>query len=186
MVQPVLGSPPHCENKQEFKFAIQTSQVSCSPTSAVNLLKFYDVQATESEMARLCLTRESRSWLGFRLAEGGTSWLGLYRGLKLKLQDTDFEPIFFSMSFERFLEESGRGRLITALKLRSSLEQENPEQFQYLREGGWQPEVEHNVVFLGIEKDVVSLIDPKVGYEEMDLKDFRELWVGRGIFLEKK
>lgn len=183
MLQPILGVPPECKNEvDEFGIARQTSQVSCSPTSAVNLLAHYEIQTTESEMAKLCLTRTARSWLGMNFDEGGTSWLGLYRGLKLKLDGTRLTPKFFTLSYEEFVEEP-RGPIIISLKLDAGLEESSPDLFATLSYAGWQPGVEHSVVFREIENGFVSIIDPKVGYENMRAREFKALWVGRGIYL---
>lgn len=57
----------------------QTSGYSCSAASAVALLHRYGVEATEREMAELCVTKAGSS----RFA--GTSDSGLMRGLRLKL-----------------------------------------------------------------------------------------------------
>lgn len=186
LVQPILGIPPECKDEiGDFKYAIQTSQVSCSPTSAVNLLRHFKIDALESEMAELCLTRESRTWMGLSLSNGGTSWMGLYRGLKIKLAGTNLEPQFFTMSFERFAADPPKGQLIASLKLDFSLQKKDPERFENLKGGGWHPGVEHNVVYLEFKEDMVAIIDPKNGYEELPIKDFEALWVGRGIYLER-
>ena len=186
LVQPILGITPECKDEvDEFGIARQSSQVSCSPTSAVNLLAHYDIKTAETEMADLCLTRTSRSWMGLQIDEGGTSWMGLYRGLKLKLASTTFEPRFFSLTFERFAEDP-KGPLITSLMLDPELEKSDSNRYEQLSYAGWQPGVEHNVVFEKMTNGFVSIIDPKVGYEQMSAKDFQALWVGRGISLESR
>jgi hypothetical protein len=60
--------------------SLQTSPVSCSPCCAVTLLGCCGIEASEREMAELCLT-----------GRRGTSLLGLYRGLKLKTGQTDWD-----------------------------------------------------------------------------------------------
>lgn len=187
LIQPILGETPKCENQfDRYGVARQTTQVTCSPTSAVNLLSFYDIDTSESEMAELCLTRQERRWLGISFAQGGTSWMGLYRGLKIKLQDTVFEPKFFSLNYDSFMANP-RGPLIMSLSLRPELEVEDPELFIDLTMGGWQPGIEHNVVFSEILPHSVSLIiDPKIGIEEMPFYEFQELFVGRGIYVSKR
>ncbi|MEC9091194.1 MAG: hypothetical protein VX438_00715 [Planctomycetota bacterium] len=184
LFQPIVGITPECKNQiDEFGIARQSSQVSCSPTSAVNLLAYYGIKTTESEMSALCLTKTKRSWLGFQLDDGGTSWMGLYRGLKLKLSGSKFEPRFFSLTFEEFTEDP-RGPVIVSLMLDPSLEKKNPRQYERLRFLGWRPGLEHNVVFVEMSDWSVSIVDPEVGYEEMTPDEFEALWVGRGIFLE--
>ncbi|HEY1067630.1 MAG TPA: cysteine peptidase family C39 domain-containing protein [Pirellulales bacterium] len=60
-----------------FGFPIQSSNVSCSPTAAAELLRTAGVSATEREMIEACLTQSS-----------GTTTLGLYRGLAKKVEGT--------------------------------------------------------------------------------------------------
>src|SRR5262245_11988416 len=55
---------------------LQTSSYSCSPAAVAGFLHRFGVQATEQEMARLCVTR---SWIS------GTSDSGIIRGLRRKL-----------------------------------------------------------------------------------------------------
>lgn len=197
LIQPILGTPPVCHDQvDDFLMARQTSQVSCSPTSAVNLLAQYKIDAKESEMARLCLTRSTRNWLGLKLGQGGTSWMGLYRGLKLKLATTHLEPRFFSVSYQRFMKDLPDYPLILSLKLSESLHLRDAKLFDDLIGGGWQPGVEHNVVYLGPaesrsadgsnESKRVAIIDPFEGYEEIAIEKLEALWVGRGIYLESR
>lgn len=186
LVQPILGKVPESQDEvDDFQIARQSTQVSCSPTSAVNLLAFYDVPARESEMVRLCLTRRPISWLGIQISEGGTSWLGLYRGLKIKLRETPYEPRFFNWSHEQFAEAQPEKPVIVSLMLDPELETTQPELHALIRQDGWQPGVEHNVVYFRYEGDRVKIIDPKVGLETMPVEWFRQLWVGRGIYLQK-
>lgn len=57
----------------------QTSGYSCSPASAVMLLHYAGISATEREMAELCVTRCGNSTVA------GTSDSGAMRGLRLKM-----------------------------------------------------------------------------------------------------
>ena len=77
---PLLGRTPACSERwDELGTCLQTTDYTCSPACAATLLKKYGIAATEQEMAELCLTRR------------GTSWQGLYRGLKLKTAGTDWD-----------------------------------------------------------------------------------------------
>lgn len=79
LVHPLLGEAPHCGNQWDHEgHCRQTTSRTCSPAAAATLLARYGIPATEQEMAELCLTRQ------------GTSWQGLYRGLKLKTAASDF------------------------------------------------------------------------------------------------
>lgn len=82
LIRPTLGDPPRCFNLQPgLAIQYQTTDATCSAASAANLLRLYGIETSEYEMARLCLTRS------------GTHWQGLYRGLKLKLQDTPWDVV---------------------------------------------------------------------------------------------
>ncbi|MDB4794322.1 hypothetical protein OAG51_02760 [Pirellulaceae bacterium] len=188
MLHPIIGDTPICENKvDEFGDALQSSQYTCSPTSGVNLLKCYSIPSTESEMATLCLTKKSRQWLGFAVSEGGTSWMGLYRGLLLKLRGTRWKAVFLSESFDEFAA-TPRSPLIISLKLPRELAKTDPDRYHILREEGWQPGLEHNVLFRGFSENRNSafITDPKIGQDEIQMNDFRSLWVGRGMSIEDK
>lgn len=80
IVAPVLGTAPTCEAAASASPLIaQTTPYTCSPAAAASLLRLHGIAATESGMARLCLTRH------------GTHWMGVYRGLKLMTQGTAWE-----------------------------------------------------------------------------------------------
>jgi hypothetical protein len=82
LVSPLLGQPPLCISQNTNNaLQVQTSDCTCSAASAASLLRLYGIRATESEMARLCLTR------------AGTHWLGVYRGLKLKVASTEWDVV---------------------------------------------------------------------------------------------
>jgi hypothetical protein len=72
----------------------QTSGYSCAPASAAMLLHRHGVDATEKEMAELCVTRAGNS----RVA--GTTDSGLMRGLRHKLKD-QATPVITLPSYER-------------------------------------------------------------------------------------
>lgn len=75
---PLLGQSPDCPmaptSRKDLQY--QTTPYTCSAACAASLLRMHGIDATEHEMAKLCLTRR------------GTHWMGLYRGLKLKTQGT--------------------------------------------------------------------------------------------------
>lgn len=77
-----MVSPPDESSTQradENHHCHQTTLHTCAPAACVSMLSHWGVSATEGEMARLCLTRES-----------GTSMFNIYRGLKLKLRDSEY------------------------------------------------------------------------------------------------
>lgn len=60
----------------------QTTGFTCAPCAAAIALSYVGVPATERGMARLCLTRE----------EGGTTAFNTWRGLRLALAGTSWQP----------------------------------------------------------------------------------------------
>jgi hypothetical protein len=82
LMHPVLGNPPECMPVMGHRtLDFQTTDRTCSAACAVGLLRLHGVSATESELADLCLTRK------------GTHWLGVYRGLKLKTMNTNWDVV---------------------------------------------------------------------------------------------
>ena len=84
---------------------MQSRGASCGPCCAVTLLRHCGIEADEREMSDLCLTTKS-----------GTPSLGLYRGLKLKTNDTPWDVEVVRGDLEQ-LCESGRPRLCCSRRL---------------------------------------------------------------------
>ena len=82
IVAPVIGSAPECAECSSHQLLItQTTDWTCSPAAGASLLRLYGIDATEAQMAELCLTRK------------GTHWQGLYRGLKLMTASTGWDVV---------------------------------------------------------------------------------------------
>ncbi|HLQ45434.1 MAG TPA: hypothetical protein VK137_11935, partial [Planctomycetaceae bacterium] len=80
VLAPLFGTAPKCGNQWDSTgICCQTTDQTCSAASAGTLLKMHGINATEQEMADLCLTRH------------GTNWMGLYRGLKKKTAGTAWD-----------------------------------------------------------------------------------------------
>ena len=173
LFQPVLGSPPVCGNAWNKQGdCVQTTQYTCSAASAATLLHAYGIQATESEMAELCLTRH------------GTSWMGLYRGLKLKTENSmwDVEVIDCAVNDLRSFAERP---MILNVGLPAGASQNDP----LHREHGWQPGMSHSVVLLGFrDASHVCIADPSpsIGREEWNLATMHRLWHGKAIRLVER
>lgn len=79
-VAPLFGTPPDCKTTLPYSdLQHQTTPYTCSPAAAATVLRLHGIEATERELAELCLTRQ------------GTHWLGLYRGLKVKTTGTNWD-----------------------------------------------------------------------------------------------
>lgn len=166
-LSPVLGHSPTCTNQWEGDRCLQTTGSTCSPAAAATLLRRYGIDTSEQEMAELCLTRE------------GTTWMGLYRGLKLKTEGTPWDVEIIDLA------SAANGRLPHGpLILCAMLEPGTPWAEDYEKEWGWIPGVPHSVVFLQRTPDGLYLMaDPFAGVETWTQQDVDVLWHGQGIRL---
>jgi hypothetical protein len=173
LFQPMLGSPPQCGNEWTFEGdCVQTTEYTCSAASAATLLRAYGIPATEGEMAQLCLTRK------------GTSWMGLYRGLKLKTENTiwDVEVVECSPTELRSLCQR-------PMILNVGLPADAKRSDLLCRESGWQPGIMHSVVLLGCEDSThVRIADPTptIGREVWNIGTVHKLWQGKAIRLVER
>ncbi len=167
IVRPLLGSPPECDNKwDEHGICLQTSRFTCTAAAAATLLKHYDVNAQESEMAELCLTRR------------GTTWLGLFRGLQLKVEDRPLDVEVIECDLETML------RLEGPLILSVGIDPDKPYRDIYVRKWGWEPGQLHTVVRFDDTVRGLQLVgDPAVGLEGWSREDFETLYRGRVVQL---
>jgi hypothetical protein len=142
----------------------QTSQASCSPAAAATLLRAHGIDATEAEMASLCLTRPA-----------GTSMHGLYRGLKLKTRGTPWDVDVFRGDLGALRRDPGPAILSVRLDSGPGVDA------RYEQLWGWAPGVNHTVVFFVFRPDGKTDVgDPAVGLEHWREEDVRVLWHGEG------
>lgn len=166
VARPLCGEPPICENKWEGEVCLQSTSMTCSPAAAATVLKCFGIEATEGEMAGLCLTRT------------GTHWMGLYRGLRKKLPDSISISPLCSASLSE-LRQASRAR---PLILIVSLPHEIPSEWEYRTESGWLPGVSHSVVCLGpAANDRWKIADPTNGFETWSTEEMQILWQGSGL-----
>lgn len=148
-------------------WTLQTTQASCSPSSAVNLLKHYGIVANESEMVDRCLTTHR-----------GTTRLGLYRGLKQKLAGTHFEPRPFWGDVDTLLARTSPAIIFVELKTDVGIDP------RYINNWGWRVGLKHVVVYLGRDEanpNEVRIIDPAVGVENWPIDSLRLLFQGEAM-----
>lgn len=170
LVKPMLGQPPPCRDDWVDGVCLQSSSVTCTAACAATLLREHGISATEAEMAELCLTRK------------GTGWKGLFRGLMLKTQGTDWTVRVRQVPFEHLQSERGPLILDVGIPLGASV----PD--IYTTDYGWQPGILHSVVFYGFRAaDRVAIAEPTpgVGREVWSADDLRILFRGRIYQLEK-
>jgi predicted double-glycine peptidase len=172
----VLGHAPTPPSISRARFqngiSLQTSSVSCGPCCAATLLEYHGIEANEREMMELCLTNKT-----------GTSLLGLYRGLKLKTRDTDWEVEIVRCRVED-LCRAEMCPLIVSVRL-------EPEPCSGSTEWGMAPlrllRAGHTIVLLGVREDGrVEVGDPGCGNAQWDLDDLRARWSGEGLRLAER
>jgi len=167
---PLLGQAPQCEQRwSRWGDCVQTTDYTCTPASAATLLRAHGIAATEQEMAELCLTRK------------GTSWLGLYRGLKLKTQGTSWDVEMVRCSVDELVRFADRPMIAEV-----GLQDDDRADPTFRSEFGWAPGRKHSVVLSGFSATGrAKIIDPApmIGREEWDTATLRVLWRGYGLRL---
>ena len=169
LAQPLMGVPPECRNKwrrRDPPVCLQTSPNTCSAACSATILKHYDIEVSEGEMAELCFTRQ------------GTTWMGLIHGLSIKGREAGFRPRMFECGVKA-LEEMPAGPKLLSVELTNAAMETLP----HLLTQGWKPGVKHSVVLLAIHGDLFLVGDPAVGYEVWDRRQLELLWSGLGIWL---
>ncbi|WP_425618536.1 hypothetical protein NA78x_002245 [Anatilimnocola sp. NA78] len=170
---PLLGNAPACEDRWDsLGTCLQTTKQTCSPASAATLLRQYGIAATEQEMAELCLTRD------------GTSWQGLYRGLKLKTAGTPYDVEVVWCSDDQLRELADRPVILSVGLARGSRSDSD-----FTREFGWQPGVNHSVVLLEFDSAGNAVIaDPSLEMcrEHWSRDMLRTLWRGYAFRLVER
>ncbi|MDA1016927.1 MAG: cysteine peptidase family C39 domain-containing protein [Planctomycetota bacterium] len=169
-VFPLLGEPPTCDNQWANGVCLQTSPSSCSAACAATMLAAYGIDATEQEMAELCLTRN------------GTTWSGLYHGLSVKTRSTQWKPEIFVWDDIEELRSSGQPAIILSIELKPGVETDP----KYSEDWGYIPGVLHAVLCFGfLDLGAWEIGDPmsKSGREYWMDHDIRVLWHGKGMRL---
>lgn len=143
---PILGDPPDVANQGSLgdAFQYQTTPYTCSAACAVSLLRLHGVEATEAELAQLCLTRQ------------GTHWMGLYRGMMLKTAGTEWTVTVEEIDKNSVYLLGSPG--ILALDVDTSV-------FPEYVDHGFNSEVGHSVVYLGrTSPTCLTVFDPSPDY----------------------
>lgn len=169
-------SPPACRNEWiepefpvTFRICRQTSDppVTCSAAAAATLLAALGIDANEAEMARLCLTR------------GGTTWLGMYHGLSIKLMGTGLKAKFFEGTLAQLAALSADRPVLLCCELSETVAAMVPE---YREADGWIPGVSHTVVCFGEKNGTFFIGDPsQPSLERWDHRRMIDLWTGTGL-----
>lgn len=145
IVAPVLGEAPVCQPQPSSRLLLtQTTDSTCSAAAAASLLRLYGINATEAEMARLCLTRR------------GTHWLGVYRGLKLMTRQTPWDVAAQPFS-EQAVMSLGNSPALLSINTSTSLIGRD----EY---SGFRPDTGHSVVILDGSSSEMLVFDPAPQY----------------------
>jgi len=169
LVSPLMGATPNCDDQWDLSGVCRQSSLStCTPAAAATLLKHYGVPAEESEMAELCLTRRD-----------GTTWQGLYRGLRLKTTGRRLRVEVLECHWNE-LPDLLDGPAILAV----GIEAGKPYPEIYSRQWGWQPGIRHSVVLREFTShNRIVIADPAVGKEIWTMGDLQTLFLGRVVRL---
>lgn len=167
-----LMQPTISRGRFQNGICVQTSPVSCGPCCAVTLLQYHGIEASEREMMELCLTNKS-----------GTSLLGLYRGLKLKTRDTDWDVEIVRGSLDEVLRSEMYPLIVSV-----GLEREPPCPWGENRSSSFRlGKTRHTIVVLGIRDDGRAEVgDPSCGKTEWFAEDLRACWSGEGLRLVER
>lgn len=170
VVFPILGESPRCDNVWSGDgFCLQTTDRTCTAASAASLLRLCDIPATEQEMADLCLTR------------AGTTWQGLYRGLKRKTRGTKWDVHVVRGDVEHLLAAASTP-MILSVGLTAVAEVDGAYESEY----GWVPGLRHSVLMLGAgPANRVEIVDPnpEIGRESWTTEELSLLYRGPALQL---
>jgi hypothetical protein len=164
-----LGSEIPASGRPCFRdgLCMQTTPASCSPCSAVGMLMEYGIRANEREMVRLCRTRYD-----------GTPELGLYRGLKLKTAETEWDGRILRTDLENLYHFPD----LPAVLLVDATEYQTP--------GGlWRQlsRADHAVVLFGwTDEGKADIGDPSSGRCLWSREVLQQRWHGTGLYFERR
>lgn len=166
--------PPECGNEwveptaeMPFRVCRQTTPFTCSAASAATILHSLGIESSEKEMAELCLTGE------------GTTWLGLYHGLAIRLRATGFEVEFFEGSVADLDAATAEFPVLLCCRLTDDVDRLFP---GYREDSGWIPGIAHSDVLFGRVEQVYVVGDPSQKYVELwSHEDVSNLWTGQGL-----
>ncbi len=161
-LRPIAGKPPACHSSWDGDVCLQSSWHTCSAASAVTLLRHHGIESSEEELARMCLTRK------------GTTWQGLFRGLKLHTTGTNWSVHVASPSIAELRTASATPAIISVGAPHGG----NVDPI-YEQQYGWPPGLLHSVVLLGFnEEGRPEIADPSIGRESWSLNDLEVLYRG--------
>jgi hypothetical protein len=168
-----LRAPPPLTGPARVKdgVVLQSAPSSCAAAAAATLLRALsiDPDATEADLARLCLTRPDR----------GTSDLGLFRGVA---RSAPGRRVRFARPGLDGLRRLGRPAIIGVGLDPARVDE--PLRSVLRDECGWDEGVAHAVVLFALEGDAAVVGDPRIGRERWSLTHFVALWDGSALVID--
>ncbi len=176
VISVIPATPPECGNEWiepqppiPYRVCRQTTPHTCSAAAVATILYALGIESSEAEMSRLCLTRR------------GTTWLGMYHGLSIKLMATGYQAKFFDGSVNDLPQMTSQYPVLLCCRLDQATAEAVPE---YVQEDGWIPGVLHSVVCFGKLGDLFLIGDPsQVRLERWTQHDMQNLWTGTGLMI---
>lgn len=166
IVAPLVGVTPRCKpTDPNTPLITQSTPYTCSPAAAASLLRLHGIAASEAEMAKLCLTRK------------GTHWMGVYRGLKIMTQDTEWEVVTQPFSRDAVMNLHDSPAILSV--------NVNVDGINSTEDHGFHGHSGHSVLALGSRDDIeVMVFDPSPAYgiEYWNLELLS--WVSDGVILK--
>ena len=166
--------PPECGDMwteptatMPFRICRQTTPYTCSAAAAATVLYSLGIPSSEKEMAELCLTGE------------GTTWLGLYHGISVRLQGTGFGVEFFEGNIQDLDMATAEFPVLLCCKLTDEISAAHP---NYQANSGWIPGIAHTTVLFGRVEGIYAIGDPSQNFLEIwTEQDITNLWTGQGL-----
>lgn len=150
-----------------YRICRQTTPHTCSAASAATILYSLGIEASESELAALCLTKQ------------GTTWLGLYHGLASKLRGTGFRAEFFECGTSELPGIVSEFPALLCCELSDVVDAEYP---HYYEIDGWRPGIKHSTVLFETAHGRHLIGDPsQIEPEIWTDADMSNLWTGQGL-----
>jgi len=162
-VTPRTAYVPHWQNG----VCLQSSEVTCGPSSAATLLRTAGITSTEAEMVGLC-----------HATRLGTSLLGIYRGLRVKTENSPWSVrVLTTSSRDEIFDAAKRHPVFISVFFRPVA----GGRASYLNN---LTEAKHAVVLLGVLPDGrVAIGDPLSGQIIWTAEEFAAHWAGEGLQL---
>ena len=167
-------TPPRCGDAWiepneiiPYRICLQTTDKTCSAAAAATILTSLGVQTNEKEMAALCLTGE------------GTTWLGLYHGMSIRLRGTGFKAEFFECDVDELDQVTAEYPALLCCRLSDDMDAQFP---VYEDERGWKVGTSHSTVLFRHVGPYYLIGDPSQKDPELwSDDDIANLWTGTGL-----